>query len=270
MKSILRQEEGPFTVDQIRPGDRYELSHGHPVICEPTGDEGSQASAAGVRVISTDPKVEAVGVDTGYALDRKTLRAPDIAVGALTNRPGWAQGAPTLAIEYAGVGQDEDELQWKIADLQEAGTKHIWIVRLTGPRRVEVYRRGEPMRVYKPGQTIVAEDVLQNPVLVESLYDPEVSKQHALRNLLQRQGFGGLDDVLEKGRNEGRAEGTVEGRRQGRFDALRAALGQILSARQFESDAATCERIAACADEQLLLTWIRRAATAESLSDVFA
>jgi hypothetical protein len=32
---------GPFQVDQIRDGDPYELSNGHPIQCLPTGGNGA-------------------------------------------------------------------------------------------------------------------------------------------------------------------------------------------------------------------------------------
>nr|VFJ96081.1 MAG: hypothetical protein BECKH772A_GA0070896_100975 [Candidatus Kentron sp. H]VFJ96800.1 MAG: hypothetical protein BECKH772B_GA0070898_100985 [Candidatus Kentron sp. H]VFK02558.1 MAG: hypothetical protein BECKH772C_GA0070978_100946 [Candidatus Kentron sp. H] len=32
---------GPFTADQIKDGDRYELSNGHPIYCLPWGEKPS-------------------------------------------------------------------------------------------------------------------------------------------------------------------------------------------------------------------------------------
>ena len=43
------------------------------------------------------------------------------------------------------------------------------MVRLPGPRRVEVYRPHEPMRVAHPGETLSAPELLRNPVPVEAL-----------------------------------------------------------------------------------------------------
>ncbi|MEO1087035.1 MAG: hypothetical protein AAFY88_22595, partial [Acidobacteriota bacterium] len=104
---------GPYTADQIRSGDPYELSEGEAVYCLPTGGRGSRANALGAAVVSSDPDVESVGVDSGFSPEPGTLRAPDVAVG-VSDGPGWTAGVPPLAIEYADRGQDEDELQAKI------------------------------------------------------------------------------------------------------------------------------------------------------------
>ena len=32
-----KPEQGPFHADQLRDGDRYELSQGHPLYCAPAG-----------------------------------------------------------------------------------------------------------------------------------------------------------------------------------------------------------------------------------------
>src|SRR4051812_48606099 len=143
-------ERGPFRADQIQSGDPYELSHGHPIHCMPTGGSGSEPNRLGASVVGWDPAVTEAGVDTGYSPEPDMLRAPDVAVGNVPNRPGWVPGAPELAIEYADIGQDEEKLQEKIADLLTAGTKHLWVVRLSGPRRVEVHRPGERLVIALP------------------------------------------------------------------------------------------------------------------------
>src|SRR5687767_13499933 len=94
-------EPGPFRADQVHEGSRYELSRGHPIYCEPTGGRGGGASAYGAQTLSTDPAVEQAGIDVGYTPESQTLRAPDIAVGNVPDAPGWVQGAPPLAVEYA-------------------------------------------------------------------------------------------------------------------------------------------------------------------------
>ncbi|WP_437308551.1 hypothetical protein [Sorangium sp. So ce388] len=129
----------PVTADQLRPGDPYELSEGHPVTCIPTGRRGARSNLVGGEVLDTDPAVEAAGVDVGVSPRPTMLRAPDIVVGNIPDEPGWAIAAPPLAVEYADVGQDEPELQRKIDELLAAGTRWIWVVRLHGTRRVEVH-----------------------------------------------------------------------------------------------------------------------------------
>ncbi|WP_437675764.1 Uma2 family endonuclease [Sorangium sp. So ce131] len=230
----------PVTADQIRPGDPYELSEGRPIELMPTGRRGARSNLVGGGVLETDPAVEAAGVDLGVSPQPNMLRAPDIAVGPIADEPGWATTAPPLAVEYADTGQDEVELQRKIGELLAAGTRWIWVVRLHGARRVEVYEaapsapstpereapappvplaRGrklqQPTRVALPGEALEAPGVLKNPVPVEALYDREAAHEATLRNLLQRKGYAGLDAVLEAGRLEGRNEGRAEGLRGG-------------------------------------------------------
>src|SRR5580692_11204263 len=160
---------GPFRAEHLSSGDPYELSNGHALLCLPTGGSGSQPNRLGASVVGWDPAVKEAGVDTGYSPEPGTLRAPDVAVGNVPDKPGWVQGAPDLAIEYADVGQDEDKLREKIVDLLAAGTKYLWVVHLTGPRRVEVHEPGKRARTVLPGKLLTAPGVLKNAVRVEAL-----------------------------------------------------------------------------------------------------
>jgi len=201
--SPLHQQPGPFFAEQLRTGDPYELHNGHPIECLPGGGRHARANLVGGLVMETDPEVEEAAVDAGYALTPQDLRAPDIAVGHVPNAPGWIAGVPPLAVEYADTGQDEAELTTKIEQLLSAGTRYLWVVRLTGPRRVEVHEPGQSMRIVTSGQTLIAPGVLKNPVPVDALYDPKSAHEVALRNLLQRQGYDSLDAVRAEGQSEG-------------------------------------------------------------------
>jgi Uma2 family endonuclease len=243
--------KGPFRADQLRPGDPYELSDGELVECLPTGGRGSGPNQLGASVVGWDPAVKQAGVDTGYSPHPGMLRAPDVAIGNVPDTPGWVPGVPELAIEYADVGQDEGRLERKIRDLLAAGTKLLWVVRLEGPRRVEVHRRGEPVQVAWPGERLEGRGILQNAVLVESLYDRAEAERATLTNLLQRQGYEGLDAV--------RAEGRV-------LEA-RTALRRVLSRRGLAPGAADEARIDGCADLAALQRWLDAAIVAPSAAD---
>src|SRR4051812_14570191 len=180
---------GPFRADQFRSGDPYELSNGHAILCMPTGGSGTGANGMGFSVVGWDPAVKEAGVDTGYSPEPGMLRAPDVAVGNVPSKPGWVPGAPELAIEYADIGQDEAKLTQKVADLLAAGTRYLWVVRLTGPRRVEVHEPGKKVRKVLPGETLTAPGVLKNPVRIEALYDRGEAERATLTNLLQRAGY---------------------------------------------------------------------------------
>ncbi len=133
------------------------------------------------------------------------LRAPDIAVGAIpdSQEKGWIKGVPALAVEYASVGQDETELQDKIAELLHHGTKLVWVVRLTGARRVEIYESGKPKRIARVTDELTAPGILRNPIPVLALYERNTAKEIVLRNLLQAKGYASLDEVRLEARTEG-------------------------------------------------------------------
>lgn len=108
---------GRFRVEHLRDGDPYELSNGHAISCLPAGGDRARTSGLGFGVLSTDPLVESAGVDAGSTTESGQLRAPDVAIGDVPDRPCWVAGAPPLAVAYAARTQDEAELQARIADL---------------------------------------------------------------------------------------------------------------------------------------------------------
>ena len=183
----------------------------------------------------------------------------------MPDAPGWIKGAPLLGVEYASTGQDEAQLQLKIKDLLGAGTRYMWVVRLAGIQRVEIYELGKPMRVAQVGEELVAPEVLQNPIPVEAMFEPTLAHELTLRNLLQRKGYRDLDDFLERGYQRWLAEE----RERGQAQALRNALHTILNARGLEPGPAEVERMASCRDLALLERWIARAVTAPTAAEVF-
>lgn len=278
------QAPGPFRADQISEGSPYELSNGNPILCLPTGRRGGKSNLLGGSVLETDPAVKSAGVDVGFSQNASHLRAPDVSVGDFVDQPGWSPDAPALAVEYADTGQDEHELQRKITELLAAGTRVVWVVRLTGPRRVEVHEKGRKMRLVKPGEELVAPGILQNAVPVAALYDREAAHEATLRNLLQRRGYENLEAVraeaemqgemrgkLEgelKGKVEGKLEGEIEGRREGEIKGRRDALLALLGARGLVLTADQRALIRATRDLDVLLEWTIGAATAGSAAEV--
>lgn len=236
---------GPFRAEQFRPDDRYELSDGHPIECMPNGGRGSRADLVGGSVLETDPNVESAGVDTGFAPTPNTQRAPGVAVGNVPDQPGWVQGSvPPLAVEYADTGQDEAELAARSQDLLAAGTRIIWVVRLVGPRRVEIHQPGSKPTLAYPSEELLAPDILANPVPVLALFERDAAHEATLRNLLQRKGYRDLDQV----RTEGRAEGKAEGER----DALRKAILLILGERGLAPSPAEQRMLSDCTEAATL------------------
>lgn len=247
---------GPFRASQIHEGDPYELSNGHPIRCMTAGGRHGGAHTVGSRVLDTDPAVTGkVGIDVGIAWnDDKNLRAPDIVVGALERVPGWQRTLPPLAVEYADTGQDEAGLQEKIAELLAAGTKVIWVVRLVGPLRVEVYERETAVRVFGADDELTAPGILQNSVPVRALVEPEAATAVMMRNLLGPYGYRSVEELAARTRADGIAESLL---------AVLAARGLV------PSDAQVAE-IRGCRDAAVLQRWLTRAAVADAIAAVFA
>ena len=203
---------GPFKAKDLPSKSQYELDDGHAVLCLPTLGRGGSAQSLGARVIGTDPAVQHSGVEVGFQLAEGTLRAPDVAVMATAPDDGWAQGAPPLAIEYADRGQDEVELQRKIEQFLQGGTRAVWVVRLGRIRQVEVNTRGPQGQVVRviaqAHDTLTLPGVLQNPVPVAALFDADQADVATLRNLLDRFGYVHPDQARQEGREEGREEGA--------------------------------------------------------------
>ena len=227
----------------------------------PTGGDGSNPNALGAAVLGTDPLVKNAGVDTGLKLADDTLRAPDVVVNYGDEKPGWVTTVPPLAVEYVSVGTDEDDLITKIGELMDAGPRWVWGVRLTGPRRVEVYERGAAMRVVGAEGELTAPGVLQLPVPVRALYDRTAAHETTLRNLLARKGYESLEAVRQDGREEGREEG---------LEALRATLRAGFAARGWALSVGHAAQLDACTEIAILARWTTRVFTAQNPDAVFA
>jgi hypothetical protein len=72
-----------------------------------------------------------------------------------------------------------------------------------------------------------------------------------------------------KGKAEGRKEGKAEGRKAGKAEGEAEALLLLLRTRRIRLTALQRQRIRSCREVRRLRTWIRRAATAVTASEVF-
>lgn len=71
------------------------------------------------------------------------------------------------------------------------------------------------------------------------------------------------------GKQEGLQEGLQEGRQEGRQEASARALLTVLEGRGFEISASVRQRVTECADLEQVDLWLRRAATADRVEQVF-
>lgn len=256
-----RVAPGPFRADQLRDGDPYELSDGHAIFCAPAGHRHGEQQNAGASSLASDPAVLGhVGIDVGIAFNGgKNLRAPDLIVTDKSPaEPGWLHAVPPLAVEYADVGQDEAELTAKISELLALGVRYLWVVRLTGPLRVEVHVRGEPVRIVGADDTLSAPGVLQNPLPVRALVDPTTSREVTLRNLLQSHGYSSIAEIQAGSHAEGKAEGKAEN------------ILTLLELRGIAISPAAATTIRTCRDLERLDLWLRRVLTAPSVDELLA
>ncbi|HEY1823608.1 MAG TPA: hypothetical protein VGG83_27085 [Trebonia sp.] len=102
----------------------------------------------------------------------------------------------------------------------------------------------------------------------------ETAGQQKWRELMTKQLIPYVSEFrrqgIEEGRAEGRAEGRVEGRAQGEAAGQARAILQILDKRGVAVDDKSRERIASCADLDILGTWLDRSLAVAQVGDLFA
>lgn len=161
---------------------------------------------------------------------------------------------PPLAVEIADRGQDENDLQVKIAEFLAAGTQVIWVVRLQPPRHVEVHRPGKSMVRAGVGELLSAPGILKNPIPVEALWDRDVAHDITFQNLLERRGIESLDRIRDEAREEGRQEGDEHATRR-LLDTARATLRRAIAGQGLPLSVHADAAISSCADLATLMNW---------------
>jgi Uma2 family endonuclease len=166
-------DSGPLTIEEFErlpdEASRMELVRGH-VVREPPA--GFEHGALAVRIASSlDTFVrrhglgKVLGAETGFVLfdDPPTVRAPDVAFVARERLPadrrGYARLAPDLAVEIVSPSNTHSEIQDKVFDYLDAGTRLVWVVEPRG-RTVTVYRSRDAIRILTSDQEIGGGDVL--------------------------------------------------------------------------------------------------------------
>ncbi|HST51338.1 MAG TPA: Uma2 family endonuclease [Pyrinomonadaceae bacterium] len=144
-----------MTADELfampKDGFRYELVKGELRKMSPSGSE--HAAIIGRLTVRLGQHVEAknlglyFGAEAGFkiASDPDTVRAPDVAFVSRNRIPesgipkNFWPGAPDLAVEVVSPGDTYNEVEEKVEQWLNAGTRAVWIV---NPRRrnVSVYR----------------------------------------------------------------------------------------------------------------------------------
>jgi Uma2 family endonuclease len=164
-----------MTADELlampRDGFRYELVRGELNRTSPTGGEQG-AIAMFVSIAMGSFVIEkglglVFGAETGFkiAFDPDTVRAPDFAYVRRERIPesgipkGFWIGAPDLAVEVISPGDIYGEVEEKVLEWLDAGTKMVIVV---NPRRrtSTVYRSRNEVKILSEGDELSGEDVL--------------------------------------------------------------------------------------------------------------
>lgn len=256
---------GPHRASQLRDGDPFELSDGHRIACLPAGSRHANANILGGAVLASDPATQGrVGADLGVAFNEdKNLRAPDLAIGVETGF-GWQTTVPPLVVEYASVGQDMAALEQKIAELLAAGTRIVWVIHLVGPLRADIHEQGAAVRTVGADAELVAPGLLENPVTVRALAEPDAALAAVLRNFLQPFGARTIEELRASSKDEGKLEGRLEGKLEERIEVLLESLAEQGLAPS-EDELAT---IRGCRDLARLRRWSVAVRRAASVADV--
>ena len=161
---------------------RVELVRGEVITMAPAGAEHGEIAGFTFGALFNFVRPNSLGslfaAETGFILARNpdTVRAPDVAFVAAERaaqqrgRTGFFEGPPDLAVEVVSPHDTAEEVEAKVLDYLEAGTRMVWIVR-PRTRTVTVYRSLREVQVLRPGDTLEGGDVLPGLAIpVESLF----------------------------------------------------------------------------------------------------
>jgi Uma2 family endonuclease len=154
-----------------QPNARTELVKGI-VISQPFNGLEHGAIAATIcmwlgRFIFAQQLGEVLATGTGFTLahDPDTVRAPDAAfvtaerVAQIKRRRGYFDGAPDLAVEVVSPDDKAEEVDEKVLDYLEAGTRLVWVVQ-PRTKTITVYRSLDQVRVLTQRDMLDGADVV--------------------------------------------------------------------------------------------------------------
>lgn len=167
------------TVERLRTADellqvprgthRYELVRGELRQSMPAGHEHGRLAMRVALSLATYVEASALGevyaAETGFRLADDHVRAPDVAfvrrerVAEASATPDYWPGAPDLAVEVLSPRDRYTDVEEKIADWLEAGTRMVVVVN-PDRRSLTVIRSATDMRLLGEAGTLDGDDVV--------------------------------------------------------------------------------------------------------------
>ena len=152
-------------------GDGYELVFGELRTMAPSGQEHSNISYdLGIALhafVKSHKLGKLTGADGGYVLHKNpdTVRAPDIGFVKADRLPNgkatqkYFPGAPDLAVEIISPHDVYAEVEDKVKEFLEAGTRIVWLI---NPRRksITIFRNDNSITALRTTDTLSGEDVI--------------------------------------------------------------------------------------------------------------
>jgi Uma2 family endonuclease len=164
-RALITAEE----LEAMPGGERLELVRGELVEMPPVGEEhGGSTLLLGSWIVSfvRKNKLGKAGAEWGFILSRDpdVVRAPDVAFVSKSRlkpgrRKGYFEGAPDLAVEVVSPSDRFGDVQEKVHEYLDAGSRLVWVVD-PGRRTVTVWRPNRQAREFRANQKVAGEEVL--------------------------------------------------------------------------------------------------------------
>jgi Uma2 family endonuclease len=171
MTTTLQRSTASELFEMPDDGFRYELVKGELRKMSPSGWKHGVVVVNITLLLGQYVKVNKLGAcggaETGFkiASDPDTVRAPDLSFVSRERIPAgdasqkFFMGAPDLAVEVVSPGDTRREVNEKVADWLEAGTRVVWVIN-SKRRGVTAYRSTTDVTHLSEGDELDGGDVV--------------------------------------------------------------------------------------------------------------